>query len=100
MTKVKEMVSSFHSSAKLLVLQLSALSAIERLRESKRAFYSLHISNGRISEDSLNDMVIRDSREQTKKVMELLHKVRIEKSRLRMFSKKKILCFSDIQFRP
>lgn len=84
-------MSNFRSNAKLLLLRLSASSALERLKDYKKNLRILYISNEGISEEALANMIVRDTKEHRNEVMDLLHKIRIEKSRLRMMQKKKIL---------
>lgn len=88
---MEKIMSNFRSNARLLMLRLSAASALDRLKEYKHNLRALYISNEGISEEALAGMIIRDTEDCRNEVMDLLHKVRMEKSRLRMASQKKIL---------
>jgi hypothetical protein len=74
------------------VLQFSAASALERLRNYKNNLRILYIAKEGISEESVDSLIIRDTKECKDELRELLHKIRMEKSRIRMSLRDKTLC--------
>ena len=93
MTKVKKIISNFHSNIKILALKFFTILAIGKLKHFKKRLYHIHILNSGISDESLSQLIDRDSQKEAKEVMEMFHKLREEKKRNKIISAEtKILC--------
>lgn len=86
-------MSNFRSNARILILRLFAGLAINNLKKHKRNLHFLHIANEGISDDSVLQMIKRDSQEEARKVMEALYKLRKEKIKNKaLITEKETLC--------
>ncbi|MDP2692828.1 MAG: hypothetical protein Q8O88_04285 [bacterium] len=74
-------MSNFRSNARILILRLFTGMAINNLKKSKKNLHRLHIVNEGISDDALHRMIFRDSQEEVKKVMDMLCKLKKEKTK-------------------